>query len=120
MCLGSGTSAIPRPKLVFFVFLCRMSESSAIKRIMDEPANTPVIRKLLLTTVAMIVVPIAVFFVVRHVAEARLSVQPGGANLCGGVAAAVVVNIIMVFYVFLAWNERLDDPAATVPDKKSL
>ncbi len=85
-------------------------EPSGIKRIMDEPANAPVIRKLLVTTVAMILVPIAVFFGVRHVAAATLSVQAGGANLCGGIAAAVVVNVIMVFYVLLAWNEKLDDP----------
>ncbi len=91
-----------------------MSQPSAIKRIMDEPANAPVIRKLLLTTVAMILGPIGCFFGVRHVASSFLNVQAGGANLWAGIAAAVVVNVIMVFYVFLAWNEKIDDPAAAI------
>jgi hypothetical protein len=89
-----------------------MSEPSPIRRIMDEPANAPVIRKLLVTTLAMILVPIACFFGVRHVAGVVFSVPTGGANLWGGIVAAVVVNVIMVFYVFMAWNEKLDDPTA--------
>ncbi len=94
-------------------------EKSAVQRILDEPGNAPVIRKLVVTTLAMILLPVAIFFGVRSAAGSVLHMESGGANLWGGIAAAVTVNVIMVFYVFLAWNEKLEDaPAQDV--KKTL
>ena len=86
-----------------------MSSEAPLKRILNEPSNAPVIRKLLLTTVAMILLPIFVFFGVRHWAAASLNVDAGGSNLWAGIAAVVTVNAILVFYVCIAWNETLDD-----------
>lgn len=84
-----------------------------MKQILNEPSNAPVIRKLLLTTVAMILMPIFVFFGVRHAVTVFLNVDSGGSNLWAGIAAAVTVNVIMVFYVIMAWNEQLESPTTT-------
>jgi hypothetical protein len=41
----------------------------------------------------------------------------GGRNLWAGIAAAITVNIIMVYYVILAWNETLDNESAKKTEK---
>ena len=84
-----------------------MSAQEGLKAIMDEPANRPVIRKLLITTVAMIVIPIAVFFGVRVLAATHFGLNSSGSNLWAGIASAVSVNVVMVYYVVLAWNGEL-------------
>jgi hypothetical protein len=82
-----------------------------MKRILDEPSNGPVIRKLLLTTVAMILLPILVFFGVRHVVGVSLQIaDSGGSNVWAAIASVITVNVILVFYVFLAWNEKFEEP----------
>lgn len=86
--------------------------SEGLKRIVQEPSNAPVLKKLVYTTIAMIVFPIVVFFAVRSFASSF--VDHGGSNLWGGIAAAVTVNVIMVYYVILAWNE----PSLAAEDKK--
>ena len=78
-----------------------------LKAIMDEPANKPVVRKLIITTVAMIVLPIAVFFLTRVATHTWLGLDSSGQNLWAGIAAAISVNVIMAYYVLLAWNEEL-------------
>jgi hypothetical protein len=90
------------PNLLMFIY--------QMKRILDEPSNAPVIRKLLLTTVAMILMPVLIFFGVRHVVGVTLKIADiGGSNLWGGIAAVICVNVILVFYVMMAWNEKLEE-----------
>ena len=94
-----------------------MSAREGLKAVMNEPANKPVIRKLLITTVAMIVFPIAVFFGFREYVGRAMDMDVGGRNLWAGISAAVTVNVIMIYYVVLAWNETLEDQAVEKKDK---
>jgi prepilin-type processing-associated H-X9-DG protein len=43
-----------------------MSNADGFKAIMNEPSNEGVLRKLVITTIAMMLVPIITFFLVRH------------------------------------------------------
>ena len=66
----------------------------------------PVIRKLIGTSVAMVSIPLLVFFACsNYLADAVLGPgSPYKTALCGG-AAALAVNLILIFYVVMAFRE---------------
>ena len=49
-----------------------------------------------------------VFFGVRRVAGVQFGLDIGGSNLWAGISSAVSANLIMVYYVIIAWNEEME------------
>ena len=97
-----------------------MAAREGLKAIMEEPANKSVIRSFIAFTVAMIAVPIVVFFGVRSLAASYFALPSSGANLWAGILSAVSVNVIMVFYVILAWNEQIQEGSGKAGTIKAL
>lgn len=89
-----------------------------MRRILDEPDNKHVIRKLVLASVAMLVLPLTVFLAFRSVAGDLLGIASvGGRNLWGGIAAAVCANVILALYVWMAFTEK--SPPSSSSDRKT-
>lgn len=95
-----------------------MSSSEGFRRLMNEPRNKPVFRKFLLTTFAMLLLPLFVFFGVRGMGTSLLGLHESQLNLWAAVAAVIVVNLLMGVYVYIAWSENLGDDARIILEKK--
>ncbi|KKK12098.1 hypothetical protein P175DRAFT_0487172 [Aspergillus ochraceoroseus IBT 24754] len=64
---------------------------------------THVILKLIGFTVAMITTPVGMYFV---------SVSFGASTTVAGIVAAVMANVILVLYVYVAWQEDKEEREA--------
>ena len=91
-----------------------------MREVLQEPGNGPVLRKLLITAVAMLVVPMSAFFAMRTVLGDLLGLDAslGARNMWGGIVAAVSVNVIIILYVWLAFAEDAA-PGASFVGKKT-
>jgi hypothetical protein len=95
-----------------------MSSSEGFRRLLHEPRNKPVFRKFLLTTLAMLLLPLVVFFGVRNMGPQLLGLEESRVNLWAAAAAVVVVNLLMGTYVYIAWAENVGDDVKIVLQKK--
>ncbi|KAL4870818.1 vacuolar ATPase assembly integral membrane protein vma21 [Aspergillus spectabilis] len=68
-----------------------------------------VIYKLVGFTGAMITAPVGMYFV---------SVKLGASSTVGGIVAAVVANVILFLYIYVAWQEDKEEREAEVAKRK--
>ncbi|PWY92751.1 hypothetical protein BO70DRAFT_357893 [Aspergillus heteromorphus CBS 117.55] len=85
--------------------------SSSGKKVSDSDVTpavpTNVIMKLAFFSVAMIFVPIGMYFVTVNVGGTSATV--------GGIVAAIMANVVLVAYIFVAWK---DDQAEREAEQK--
>lgn len=74
----------------------------------SELTDRTVVNKLVITSVAMLVAPLALFFILQNVFGASLVVS-------GGVAAAVA-NVVLIAFIVAAFKEETNP---VVDDKKT-
>ncbi|KAL4879570.1 vacuolar ATPase assembly integral membrane protein vma21 [Aspergillus karnatakaensis] len=68
-----------------------------------------VIYKLIGFTVAMITTPVGMYFV---------SVTFGASSTVAGIVAAVVANVILFLYIYVAWQEDKEEREAEIAKRK--
>ena len=89
--------------------------SDGMARILATPENEPVLRVFVGTTLAMGVLPLGVFWMVRNVVVPFLLPQAGSESemLYAGISAVVTVNLVIAAYAVYAYNEvdeRMEGP----------
>ena len=77
-----------------------------------QEQNKEVLKKLVIATLAMVVLPVATFFAVK---ASHVKSNPESADMWGGFAAVVMANVVIVSYVVMAFNEPEPEGAIGAP-----
>ena len=88
-----------------------------MNRIMSHPENRPVVRKLLFSSLLLIILPVGAFFWLSSggVAAAILGKDSPYILAASAGASVFLINIVLVGYVVMAFSES--DPRADVPGR---
>jgi len=80
-------------------------EQPNIATIIQKKQNKPVLKKLLLTTFAMVLLPLIVYFVFFNYSQHFVAFTKQGNVIVATGASVIVVNMILAVFIYLAWQE---------------